>query len=316
MSQTLSLSNFDSPNIKEKTQLDADVAVGATTLTVHFSDDLENGDFIYLSRLGSETGEIVTVDTVTDADTITITSAATKPHSRFDDITCLFGDQMKVYRASNSDGTQPDDSDFGFLDTVNIDYDQLSTTYVDSGGSSSYWYKFIYRNSSSGEESELGDSKAVRGGGVGQYASIESIRVEAGLHNNRYISDALVDEKRQAAQAEINSELSGIYALPFTVPVPALISEITRKIAAGLLLIQDYGVVNTLSTNNGQALLTEGRDKLTKLANKQYVLIDATGTDTSISGSAGWSAWPDTTTATANPENGGSARKFRMSDRY
>jgi hypothetical protein len=313
MSQTLQLSNFDDPNIRETAKLNADVTVNDTALTINFSDNLDAGDFLYLSRLGSESGEVVTVASIIDADSIT-TSAATKPHSRFEDATVLFGDQIKIYRATNVDGSLPADDTFSFLDTTNIDYDQSTTTYVDDTGGSGYWYKYIYRNSSSGEETLLTDSSAARGGGVGNYCSIQAIREEAGFQNNKYINDSQVNNERQAAQDEINGELAGIYTIPFEVPINPMITRITKVLAAGFLLSKDYGVVNTFSTNNGTTKTKEARDLLAKIANKEYVLTDATGTDTSIPGSGrSFGGFPDSD-GVADTTGADSKRGLRMSD--
>jgi hypothetical protein len=313
VAQTLNLSNYDDPNIKETAKINADVAVDDTSLAISFSDDLEEGDLLYLGRLGSESGEVVTVATIVDSENITI-AAATKPHSRFEDATVIFGNQIKIYRASNVDGSQPDDTSFSFLDTTNIDFDQLSTSYIDDTGGADYWYKYIYRNSG-GDETFLTDSSAARGGGVGNYCSIQNIREEAGFQNNRYITDSQINNERQAAQDEINGELSGIYTLPFEPPINPMITRITKVLAAGFLLSKDYGVVNTFSTNNGATKTKEARDLLAKIASKEYVLNDATGTDTSIPGTGrSFGGWPDETTATADPSVGGAARNIRMSD--
>jgi hypothetical protein len=313
MSQTLQLSNFDNPNIGETTQLNADVAVADTTLTINFSDDIEAGDLLYLSRLGSESGEVVTIATIVDADSVTA-SAATKPHNRFEEATVLFGDQIKIYRATNVDGSLPDDDTFSFLDTTNIDYDQSTTTYIDDNGGSGYWYKYIYRNSSSGEETLLSDSSAARGGGVGNYCSIQAVREEAGFQNNKYINDSQINNERQAAQDEINAELNGIYTIPFEAPISPLITRITKTLAAGFLLSKDYGVVNKFSTNNGDAKVKEARDMLQKLSTKEYVLTDNSGTDTSIAGTGrSFGGYPDSA-GTTGAIDSDSKRGLRMSD--
>src|SRR6476469_3662736 len=100
MSQTLRIVNFGELNIKERGNLAADAAVAATSLTVNYTDNFAVGDFLYIGRLGSESGEVSAIATIPDADTVTV-AALTKPHLRFDDIQTLFGDQIKIYRASN-----------------------------------------------------------------------------------------------------------------------------------------------------------------------------------------------------------------------
>ena len=314
--QTITVPNFKDANIKEHSKLDADTIVGATTLALAHSNDMATNDYLYVGRLGSEGAELTTIATVPSISSAT-TAALVKPHSRFDDVTVLFGNKIKVYRASNVDGTVPADASFSVVGTSNnIDVDQVSTSIIDADGGSDYWYKATYYNSTTSGETPLADAIASRGGGYGDYASIESIRNDAGLQNNHFITDAQINEKRQAAQSLINGQLTGIYTIPFIAPINPHIAEITRKLAAGYLLTNDYGMVSSFSTNNGKAKVEWAIDQLNKLKARETTLTDNAGTDTSISTTSGLQMWPNTTTADADTSAGGSARMFRTGDRY
>lgn len=317
MSATISVENFGSLNIKETSKLDVDSVAGATSLTLAYTDNILADDYLYLGTFAGEGSEKVDVSTITDSKVLTLkTPYAKKPHSRFDVVSTLFGNQINIYRAANVDGTQPADGSFSALAAVGIDFDNSSTSYVDATGSSSYWYKFTYLNTFASTETALADSPAVRGGGVGDYCSVDAIRNRAGLNNNRFISDAKLDEWRQAAQDEINSNLIGLYAIPFTSPINAMIRNITIDLAAGMTLLDDYGPTNVMDTTNGQKKIDDARALLARIKNKELILPDILGASTAIDGANSITMWPDDSTATADSSVGGGARKFRVSDRY
>lgn len=314
MSQSLQISNFDQINIKEKTTLNADTIIGATSVALAYSNNILANDYMYVGRRGSESGEVSTVTSVTDAITVVI-AALTKPHNRFDDVTTLFGNKIQVYRAVNVDGTAPLDAAFATLGSpIDIDFDQVQTYFTDAAGGSGYWYKYTYRNSFTATETALADCPAVRGGVVGQYCSIESIRKEAGFQNNRNITDADIDQKRQAAQGHINSELGGIYVVPFTSPIHPFVAELTRIYAAGMLLTKDYGTVKAFSTNEGKAKMDWVDGQLKLLKDKTAVLRDVLGNDTSVPNAGGFTMYPDASTDGAAVADGGP--KFTSADRH
>lgn len=318
MSQTLKLPNFHTNNIVETSVLDADAAIATTSLAVRFSDQMTTDGYLFIGEFGGEGSELAVLNTITDADTVTIDAPGlVKAHKRFEPATILFGNKLRIYRASNVDGTTPADGDFSLLDTIDIDVDQAQTTYEDATGGSDYWYKYIYYNSVLTSGTNIADATAVRGGSIGNYASIESIRREAGLQNNKYIADDFIDEKRQAAQQVINSTLSGIYTIPFTAPINPGIAEVTRLLAAGYLLTANYGALNTLNTNEGEAKIKRAMDMLAGYRNGSSQVVDETGTTIALPGTAGgFGGWPNSTTATAAPTEGGATRAFRMSDKY
>lgn len=315
MSQTLSLSNFEAPNIGESAQLGADAAIAATTITVGYTDNINPDDFIYLGHLGSEAGEVVSVDTISDATHLTLVSPGTlKVHTSTTPVTVLFGDKIKVYRAANVDGSQPADTDFDFLEQISIDYDQLSTTYVDETGGSDYWYKYIYANTANGQESSLVDSMAVRGGGVGNYCSLADIREDAGVEQASGLPDATISRYRRRAQAEVDSKLGGIYVTPFD-PIPEAIEQITILLATGWLLIKEYGVFDGDSNKEGRAKLKEGRDWIGLIIDGTATLPGALGVitdhDPTIAG------WPNDTTALSDPLTGaGGEVSFLVGEKF
>ncbi len=247
----------------------------------------------------------------------TLVGTLVRAHSAGARVTFLRGNQHKIYRAAkNASGTIPDDSEFSLLagGTIDIDYDQAHTDFQDSTGGSDYWYKATQYNTVTSAETSLAEAKAVRGGGFGHYASIDAIRSEAGFTQNPYITDAMIAARRDDAESEINGELVGMYTIPFEAPVPPVITNITRLLAAGWLLAAEYGPVSSGTNKDAKDKLAQGRDLLEKIKKREIVLTDEAGSPTNISD--GISGWPNNSTATTPMAQGGSTRKFRMEQEF
>ena len=322
MSQTLTISNYPKTNILEETELTADAASAQAVIAVINNQNFAENTHYVIGRIGGESLEKLLVLSVSGTTGITATTNLARSHSKFDKVTRLFGNKIRIYRAANADGTQPADGSFALLTTVDIDFDGSQTEYTDDDGSSSYWYKHTFYDSVGLEETPLSGSGAVRGGGIGNYASIESIRKQAGLENNRYITDPQIEEKRQSAQKLIDATLTGLYTVPFTAPINPLIAEITRLYAAGLLLTSEFGGNSTGRMYiEGKGMMdsvtnTSGTGLLDKLNKKELKLVGLTGDAETVVDAGGYSAWPTGDTATTATEYGGGARKFRSEDRY
>jgi hypothetical protein len=328
MSQILKIANFSARNLRETGVLDADQAATGSpvSLLIQNSQDFSSSDIVMIGTLGSEKAEKKSISSVADATHITVPSLSFA-HLRGETITKLFGDQIKIYRAANVDGSVPADSAFGAAyATINIDTDQEQTIYTDATGSSSYWYKSTYYNSVSTSESALSDATAVRGGSgesiTYDYATLEGIRQEAGLTNNKWITDEQIRAKQTAAQSYIDASLVGRYVVPFTAPFNPLIVEITKKLAAGYLLVDDYGPTQTLDTRQGQAKIdyvtnAQKTGVLDKIVARQLSLTDVKGNETVVTDSGSFDMWPDSTTGTdmTDPDNG-APRMFSTQQRY
>lgn len=312
--QTLSLPNYQSNNQVQQTRLDAVEAKGVSTLTVQNNAGFTAADYFVVGTLGSEVTELLTVSGTTGETTITPSASTTLDHNRYDYVTKLFGNQMKVYRAANVTGLPPADADFSILgDPFDLDIDRAYTEHTDADGGSDYWYKFTYFNSATNAETNLADSKVVRGAGVGDYCSVWDVRLEAGFQTAAYVTDDLINKKRQAAQREIDSALVGSYTIPFTRPINDFIADICVRLAAGLLLLQQYGQLQHGNTMDGQTKVSMARADLNKIAIGDTRLTDANGISTALPDSSGSAAsWPDSTTATAPRSEGGAHRAFRM----
>lgn len=313
MPTTLRAQNFSPINIKENTYVDADAAVGATSVTAKSAQNIAQNDFIYIGGPNSEGTEKRQVGAVS-GQTLPV-SALTFAHKRYEQIMAVNGDQIKFYRAANVDGSIPAAASFSAVSggTVDIDADQLFTDFTDTGGSSSYWYTYTYRNSTTTNETELDPQVAVRGDDYNHYTAIDAIRKEAGFQNNTFITDGLISLHRDAAESEINGILIANYSLPLDQPVPAMVEYMARRLAAGMLLAAES--LTKEDKEKGEGMMTSVRDMLTKIGNRTMSLVDYQGNSMLTAGNA-MGGWPDNTTEEALPEDGGSERMFRISDRY
>ena len=306
--QTLTLNNYGPANLLEQTRLSNRVQAGATNLPVVSVQGYGSGDMLLVGLRGDDASEKVTVATgITDGN-LPLVMPLDRDHVAFEYVQKLFGDSVKVYRAPNVNGTQPSDSTYIVIATVEIDFDQMSTEYTDASGGADYWYKFTYFNSVTQSETALADSNSARGGGGDNYVSLIDIRKDAGFEFASYVPEEDIDAARKAAQAEVNGTLSGVYTVPFKQPVNEWIVDITKRLAAGLLLKRQYGAMSSQSSINGGKKLEDARADLQRLATKQTVLTDATGTSTALPGSIGGvGGWPDDSAA-----DEGEPRQFEM----
>lgn len=273
MSVTLKIDNYPQLNIKEMSGLAADVNPGATSITLQNNDRITDDDFLLVGRRGAESSELRVVQSASGA-TIVVVDALTLHHDMFEDVSALFGNKIKIYRAPNVNGTVPADSSFSsYGSPVDIDTDQMSTTYTDDAGSADYWYKYTYYNSTSTEETDLNQTLAVRGGGVGEYETIDIIRSAAGFENNRNVTDHYIDGFRRSAQDQINGKLTGVYIVPFISPINSFISQITKSLAAGHIKLDQFGQNN----EEGKAMIDWAEEQLEKIRSSAIVLTDEAG---------------------------------------
>lgn len=311
MATTLSLLNFSTANIAETTQVSTDASAGAVSVVVKNANNLAIDDYVVIGLLGSELSEL---KRITGLSTQTLTVSATSfAHKANEPVSELRGNQIKVYRAANVDGTQPSDGSFSLLTTVDIDVDQPFTIYTDSTGGSDYWYKQTYYHSVSTAETAIADSTAVRGGDYGHYVTIEEVRIEAGFTNNPDVTDQMISDRRDDAESQVNGVLkSAKYTLPLTAPYPPVIKNITKLLAAGYLLLQDYGVGADSTNKEGRAKIELAEMLLGKIMRKEIVLVDQF-TSSELGSSSILRGWPDSSTATASVEDAGGDIRTRIS---
>lgn len=335
MAQTLNIDNFSAINTLQQTLLDADILTPSPSvvLTVLTNLEFSIGDVIIVGTPGASNCEITTV-TATSGSTSLTAASLVLTHQRTEPITKLFGSQIKVYSASDVTGNPPADTSFSSIGSVVIQPNVLATPYLDNAGGSGFWYKFTYLNTTSNFETSLADSGIIRGGGYGDYATIAEIRSEAGFTNNSNISDSDIAKKRQRAQNIINGYLYEVYTTPFAVPVPPLVNTSCIMLAAGYLLLEEYGTSATGTSKDGHAKISQVIDPdgkkdsgqigiLDLIKLREIILTDDAGNSLllsdMISSYPNNTADPSTLTADTNTlstTGGPNGRYFTMADRY
>lgn len=310
MSQLLRPTNFDAINLAEKTELSADVASSQKDAGVISAQGIVADDFFVIGNLGAELSELSQLDTKS-GNTLTAVANYANAHKRGDELTKLFGDKIRLYRAANVDGSAPADGSFSLVTTIDIDVDQQYSEYTDPTGGDDYWYKKTYYNSQSTSETQIADSIAIRGGNYGYYVTAEEVQNEAGLKNNRWIPSSIYQEKLQFAQSEVNGSLKiGGYTLPLTT-IPKIVKNATLLLAAGYVLVKDYGVSSSGTTKDGEAKIQQARDLLMKIEAGDEVLIDDSGNAMGQSNKV--AGYPDSTAEDQTPSE---ARIFTINTKF
>lgn len=304
MAQIVTLDQFTRFNLLEVTELTEDVFEGDTAITLLNSDSFDDEHAILIGNPVQEGAEIVIPSDVDGAEVAV--SALLRDHLKGTRVYKLRASKLKVYRAANIDGLQPTEiSDYGSaIATIDVEPDQREIEYTDPTGGSDYWYLYTFFNPLDASESAINITEGVRGGDSGHYCTVPQIRNEAGFDENIYIPEALMAEAREDAESQVDGSLAVAgYDLPLTF-VPPMVRNITKRLAAGYLLLTDYGTGADGSTKEGEQKIKIAEKLLDKIANNKIALIGLTKTP--ISQNSSIDGWPlDDTENLTEEENGG-----------
>lgn len=295
------IDNFPGEQIKVRTLIDVagGVAAAATSIPVQNSANFAVGDHVLVGPLGTaECEEVILAVAPPNANTLTV-PALTFAHNEYEDVVAIKYDKVKIYTAAAlSTGEMPPSGNFTLYSTLSITVNQQYTDYVDPAGSSAIWYAWTYLNSTTNAETNFNENeRVVLGADANEYCSITDIRKQAGIENNPWITDYEIALERSKAQEEIDSKLYTMYEVPFASPVPYIIQDIAIRLAAGRLLIKDYGTDSTGSSKDGDLLLKDARVDLLDIDEREMVVLDASGQSLLMLESAGGvSSWPNNTT--------------------
>jgi hypothetical protein len=104
--------------------------------------------------------------------------------------------------------------------------------------------------------------------------------------------------------------LGGKYVVPFVDPVNPFISDITKRLAAGYLLLDQYPT----TPDRGQSKVDGAKKDLQSILSGEMTLLNATGADTTAPDGQQGNYWPNADTSLTDPDMGGGERNFRISD--
>ena len=308
---TLEIPNFTSTNILEVAKVASPAEEGQSSFEIDNPQNISAYDYILIGRPGGDVSSIRQVIDVSDK-TITLDDILGFEILEGTDITRLVGNQIKVYTVPYVAGVAPSASDATALTDgiFDIDPDQSATEFTDPNGSSNLWYGYTYYNEYTEEESDLSATQFTRDNYDNDYTSLDAIRDAADFNSATYITNAMIEPHRAAAQDYINGALYGLYVVPFSKPVNSHIADITKRFAAGYLLQDQY----KSNPEIGQAKIDGAQKDLDRIVNKSVRLTGLIEEDTSIPDAGGFSAWPNQNTASTPGYNGGGERMFRVSD--
>lgn len=305
--QTLNIDNFANLNVLARTNLTSDILTpGQTTLPALNGNNFAAGP-VLVGAPGGAVTELCTISGVA-AESVTLAGPGTTlPHNNNDPLLLLFGSQLRIYFAADvsGNGVQPPDANFNLLATIAINPNGLTTPYTDTTNPPGTWYKYTYYNPGQNSETTLADSVAVQSG-VTHYCSLDDIRDAAGLEDAIAVSDSTIAKFRDAAEKEINGSLLPVYDLPLPLPINPIIVQITKNIAAGELIHEQYKTLSPAIADEGTKQADKARigggahTSLADLVDRDVVLEDANFTELTEDEGHGFGGFPD---GTAYPPN-------------
>jgi len=129
------------------------------------------------------------------------------------------------------------------------------------------------------------------------YSTTDNIRQEAGFTGNSNISDARIDTFKNAASSQIDGILGRVYSLPLS-STPGLLELIERKLAAGHLLLEEYGKQAEGTSKDGKAKVEWAEDKLQLIEDGLIELRDSSGNLLTKATRVTLTGFPDDSTGT------------------
>ena len=290
----------------EHTALNADVSAGTNvTLTVLDNNKIVQNSFIVIGYEGAEKTELVKVNAVVYPGTSVQVDTLLYAHKKDDPITVYRYDKRKFYGAVTATGSFVELTGYGSPSAIQVDDPQ--GTILEYTGSEGYkYFKSTYYNSVSFDETDQADSNTVASDQTGRYCSLYSIRKQAGLTNNPYINDGLLETYRKRAENEVKSIIMFRYNLPLS-EIPAIIENCCTLLAAGYIDYQEYG-----KDGEGVKWLGEARGILNSIKKGTQRLIGADEQELPTIATANTvQGYPDTT-----DNKNGPVRMFTSNQRF
>lgn len=254
----------------------ADVAAGSgVSIPVDSTEQLVANEYIVYGLEGSDGAELVQIISVVDATHITATIQLA--HKVDEPIVVYRFNKRKFYGSLTAAGPFTELTTSGSPKIIIVNNPQ-GTLIEYAGGEGYSYFKATYWNSTTSEESNIADANAVQADESTRYCSIYAIKKQAGLTNNPFITDGIIETYRKRAESEVDSYLNARYILPLlnsqSLPeIPWMVENCTVLLAAGYIdweqlgqegegvkwLGQARGILGKLQSTGGQQLL--GADK-------------------------------------------------------
>lgn len=290
----------------ERTVLDSDVSAGSNvSVTLASNDGFDENAYIVVGREGSELAELQQVNAAVTPGTAIQVATLKFNHKKGEPVTVYRYNQRKFYGCATVDGTFVELTSDGSPKDIQVDDPQgTMLEYTDNAYS---YFKATYYNETTLEETSIDDADSTDGDSSKRYASIFQIRVAAGMADNPFYADSIVEMKRVQAESEVNASIKARYTLPLS-EVPALITNITTMLAAGYIMYEQFG-----KDGDGVSLLASARSQLKAIREGKLVLLDEDGEELTRQTRTGrLRGYPDGTITSGASDD----RKFTIGQEY
>lgn len=124
------------------------------------------------------------------------------------------------------------------------------------------------------------------------YSTNAKIRDEAGFTNNANITDDYITRFQSAATSQIDGIISRKYSLPLS-ETPELLEQIERKLAAGHLMLDEYGAEAEGTGKDGQKKVDWAESMLAGIEEGLIQLIGSDGAELTRSEKVELKGFPD-----------------------
>jgi len=270
--------SLESSVLSELTYVASDSAAGSSTLVVQNAQGFSENDYIVIGRVGSETTELRQIGGITE-NTLTLSSTMGFAHKKDLQVQRILFNRRKFYRCDDYD-TITKTGTFSLIATEDIEVNRTEGTFYEDDSilaTSSSWYKATYFNLTTDKETSTDDAIAVQAAESNHYSSIDSIRKQAGFEEAYGISNEVIGDYRDEAENEFDSIVASVYSTPLT-KKPKIGRQIVNLLAAGNLLIKEYGVEADIEVSkSGARMLERAKELLDKIVDGLLKLIDEDG---------------------------------------
>lgn len=230
-----------------RTSLSADASPGSSvTLNVLGNDGMSQNDYVVIGVEGTDTAEIQKINTVVAHGTSIQVATLIYSHKQDEPVQIFRYNERKFYGCTTIAGNYTELTAYGSPKTIDINNPQ--GTLLEYTGTEGYiYFKSTYYNSTTSEETDIGESTAILADEGVRYCSIEAIRRQAGLTENPFVTDGMIEVYRTRAENEVNSYLYNRYILPLVnqttdeQEIPAIVENCTMLLAAGYMDYREYG---------------------------------------------------------------------------
>lgn len=299
------LATTEDSNKLERSELTADSQAGSNVLlNIENNNGMAQNTYVVIGVEGSEQAELVKINAAVGVGTTIQIDTLLFPHLAGEPVTVYKYNKRKFYGAVSKTGSYTELTGDGSPVTIQVDDPQGAR--LEYSGSTYNYFKATYYNSTTLAESAIADAEAVTGEESSRYCTLYAIRKQAGLTNNPYLTNGIVETYRKRAENEIKSYIMTRYTLPLA-EVPAIIENVCTLLAAGYMDYQEFG-----RDGEGVKWLGEARGILNSLKKGTQRLIGADDTELAHIDTANTiQSFPDSV-----DNNNGPVRMFTSGQRF